>query len=181
MRHYDSTIWDICKFTFAAYTTLIAVAIGLYEYSIDQQVNLIPASIATLSVGVLVGIFMFCLTVRNRVYFVVVARYINEQRQLFFSRKPLGFKNASRMYTNPSQPPFFDWRSSQAWLSYIMAALNSVLLATLVFAARHGHDYRWFACALSFVILFAAQLLVEVCYLRSREDKSASSAVFGEG
>ena len=113
MRHYDGQVWDICKFTFTAYTALLGVAIGLYRYSIDRQTNLAPAAMAALGVGVLLGVVFLSLVVRNRVYFVVVARYINEHRAFFLEHRPLGFENASRMYTNRSQPPFFNWRSSQ--------------------------------------------------------------------
>ena len=32
MRHYDSQIFDILKFMFTAYTVLIGVALGLYQF-----------------------------------------------------------------------------------------------------------------------------------------------------
>lgn len=179
LRHYDSQLWDVCKFAFTSYTALLGVAIGLYQYSLDKHVDLLPAAIAALGVGALLGLFMFCLTIRNRVYFVIVTRYTNEHRELFLRHKPLGFENVSRMYTNPRQPPFFNWRSSHAWLSYITAALNSVLLAVLVFIALHGYTWRWSAVVLVFLILFAVQLGTAIWYLRSREAKSASRAVFG--
>ena len=46
MRHYDSQLWDICKFSFTAYTALIGIAIGLYQYSIQKALDLTYAVIA---------------------------------------------------------------------------------------------------------------------------------------
>ena len=108
MRHYDGQIWDICKFSFAAYSALMGTAFGLYQYTISpNHVNLIPVAIAILVIGVLLGLFIFGLSLRNRVYFVVLARYINENREYFFRHNPPEFKNVTGMYTDPSNPPFF--------------------------------------------------------------------------
>ena len=179
MRHYDTQIWDICKFTFTSYTVLVSVAIGLYKYSLEKQLDLVPASIAALSIGVLLGTFMFFLTIRNRVYFVFVARYINEHRRLFLNRKPLGFENVSKMYINPNLPRFLDWRSSEVWLSFVIAVLNSVMLATLVFMAADVNHTPWLFALFVSVIFLAIQLIIGSWHLHSREGKSSSRAVFG--
>ena len=134
LRHYDGQIWDICKFTFVSYTTVLAVAIGLYEYSLDKGVNLRPVAIAVLAASSLLGIFMLCLTVRNRLYFVLVTRYVNEHRGHFLEGKPLGFQNRAGMYTDPTKPQFYNWRSSQLWLTSIVAVLNAAV------ADCHGGD-----------------------------------------
>ena len=115
MRHYDSQIFDILKFMFTAYTALIGVALGLYQFGVKEKIYLIPPAIAALIIGLVLGAFMFYLVLINRAYYVRVARYINEQRNLFLSFKPLGFENISRMYTNAKQP-YFSRESSQVWL-----------------------------------------------------------------
>ena len=176
MRHYDGQMFEILKFMFTGYTTVIGVAIGLYEFGLKENKTLTAPAIAILCVGLIFGLFMFALTIRNRVYFVQVARYINEQRKLFLVLKPMGFQNESRMYTNCSQPPYFNFRSSQAWFAYIVAALNATLVTVLSFITCMTP-----AAALGIGIgLFLAQLVSGIVYLKSREGKSASGAVFGK-
>src|SRR5258706_12312959 len=106
MRHYDDQLWDICKFAFTGYSAVVTPAVGLFQYSRDKGANLEPAAIALLMVSLLLGLFLFALTIRNRVYFVFVTRYINEHRGFFLKGQPLGFANRTRMYTNPKHPPF---------------------------------------------------------------------------
>lgn len=180
MRHYDARTWEICKFTFTAYTALIGISIGLYKYSVEKEVDLRAAALAALSIGIVVGLFMFCQTIRNRVYAVVVTRYVNEHRRHFLSCKPSGFLNETKMHVNPSQPPYFNWRSSQSWFSYLLAGLNSTLVGTLVFIALASSAKQWLWTILAFVVVFIAQSIPAILYLRTREGKSASKAVFGE-
>ena len=178
LRRYESLIWDICKFTFTAYTAVLGVALGLYKYSANQNVDLTEAAIAVLMVGLLVGLSMMYLVIRNRVYYVIVARYINEHRAFFLKDAPLGFSNVSRMYTNPDKPPYFNLTSSQIWVANLIAFLNSSLLAVLVFILVDG-GWRWPATIAPALVLLVGQLLFSFLYLRSREGKPASEAVFG--
>lgn len=83
LRHYDTQIFNILKFTFTAYTVLIGAALGLYQFGLKEQVDITSPVTAVLIVGTLLGLFMFVLVIRNRVYFVKIARYLNEQRGLY--------------------------------------------------------------------------------------------------
>ena len=179
IRHYDGQIWDICKFTFTGFAAIIGVSIGLFQYSIEKYVNLIPAAIAVLIVGIILGIFMLYLGLRNRVYFVIFSRYINEHRRHFISHKPLGFENATGMFADPSKPPYFDWRSSQLWFLNVICALNSALIAALLYFSSYCYNLSWIWYLLSFFILFAIQFYISMRYLKSRADKSAGPALFG--
>lgn len=177
MRHYDAQLWDICKFAFTAYSALLGISVGVYQYSLDKKLDLIPAIVAMLAVGLVLGLLLFSLTIRNRVYFVLVTRYINEHRRHFLSLHPLGFANSTRMYTNPTQPPYFNWRSSQAWLSYVLAVLNATLACGFVFLIVPLQSRNtWAGIALATCAL--AQVASSVIYLRSREGRSAAKAVF---
>ncbi len=177
MRHYDAQIFDILKFMFTAYTFLIGAAIGLYQFGLKENKDLSAPAIAALAVGLVLGLFMFALIVRNRVYFVQVVRYINEQRGFFLVFKPMGFKNKSKMYTNHEQPPYFNWRSSHSWLCYIVASLNSILLGVLLYIV---YPHAWNTIIFGSLILFIIPLAIAITYLKSRENKSASEAVFGK-
>jgi hypothetical protein len=177
MRQYDSQIFDILKFMFTAYSALIGIALGLYQFSLKENKDLALPAIAALAVGLVIGLFMFALTIRNRVYFVQVTRYINEQRGFFFKYKPMGFENLSKMYTDCTQPPYFNWRSSHSWLCYIGAALNSTLLGTLLYIL---YPCTFNPATVGSPVLFLLQLVIAIGYLKSREGKSASNAVFGK-
>ncbi len=107
MRYYDSQIFNILKFMFTGYSALIGISLGFYKFGLEKEIDLSIPIISALSIGLILGFFMFALTVRNRIYFVLVSRYINEQRGFFLQFKPLGFNNQTKMYTNRFQPLFF--------------------------------------------------------------------------
>lgn len=162
LRHYDSQIFDILKFLFTAYTALVGVALGLYKFAIEKSVDLTTPAIGALAVGLLLGLFMFALLVRNRVYFVQVTRYINEQRKLFLDIKPHGFENVSKMYTNPKAPGYFNARSSHSWMFYIVATLNAILLGVLLYVKYPGD---WCTAIVHPIALFIAQVGIAIGYL----------------
>lgn len=118
---------------------------------------------------------MFYLVLINRSYYVRVARYINEQRKLFLSFKPLGFENTSLMYTNAKQP-YFSRESTQIWLAYIISALNSTLLGVLLFIVFAVHNYKWLIVIASSLVLFVTQLIITIAYLNLQEKKLSSEA-----
>ncbi len=80
LRHYDSQIWNICRFAFTTYITVLGAALGLYQYSADKNLNLIPAAIGILVAGLILGVLLYSLVICNRAYYVLVCRYINEHR-----------------------------------------------------------------------------------------------------
>lgn len=91
-RYYDSQIVNIFKFLATFYTTIAGITIGLYQYSVDHNIHITCGLVCGLIIALFFGLAMFSLVVRNRLYFVVCMRYINEQRQLFLSFNPMGFK-----------------------------------------------------------------------------------------
>jgi hypothetical protein len=112
------------------------------------------------------------------VYFVFVTRYINEHRRLFLSSHPLGFLNESGLYTNPKQPPFFDWKSSQMWLAYLIALLNSILITFMFFSKKMEYSSIGYYPFVLLFSVFLIQIAIAAIYLKSRENKNASEAVF---
>ncbi|MBL7196395.1 MAG: hypothetical protein ISS64_08915 [Desulfobacterales bacterium] len=176
VRYYDAQIVDIFKFLATFYTTVAGIAVGLYQFSIEKKLDLVPGLISGLSVAFLFGVCMFFLIVRNRVYFVFCMRYINEHRDFFLSAKPLGFENKSRMYTDYKKPPFFNILSSQSLWLYVVAILNSALLGVILYITKMSCGIITSTCA----IVLLGQLISGIVYLYSRENKSASAAVFGK-
>lgn len=180
MRHYDSQLFDSVKFLTTAYVGLIGIGIGLYEFGIEECKDFSSAVIAAFLVALLLGLFMFMLIVRNRVYYVHVTRYINEIRNTFLEKKPLDFENKSRMYTNYKQPPFFNWRSSQAYLMYVVALVNAILCGAIIFVWLNEESCCCLYTLCGLVTLLLLQIGIGIFYLKSREGKSASKSVFGK-
>lgn len=180
MRHYDSQFLDICKFMFTSYATLTGVAVGLYQYTIEKGINLIPAATAAIAIGLIIGLFLFSLIIRNRVYYVIVARYINEHRQLFLKNKPLGFENLSRMYVDISQPLFFNWLSSHAWFIYIFTVFNSFLLSMLLFLSFRDYKYIGLVILGCFILSIIIQLIISVWYLLNQENRASKGETRSE-
>ena len=169
MRHYDGQILDICKFAFTAYTAVLGAGLAIYKYGVDKGIDYKGPAIAILSVGLFLGLCMMALATRNRAYYVLVARYINEHRAFFLSSKPLGFENRTRMYSNPDHPPFFNWHSAQTLLMAVLSGLNSFLAATLAFLI--STEKRWILWAV-FLACWLCQLAIAITYLKCRERKN---------
>jgi hypothetical protein len=178
LRHYDGQMFDLFKSAFLGYTTVIGLSLGLYQISLKEKSVVVEPVLAILSVGLLFGFFTLGLATRNRVYFVQMARFLNEQRALFYKIRPLGFQNRSGMYTNPKRPAFFNWRSSQAWYSYLISCLNGAMFGLILDIVCNSVLPFWIGCY-SFGV-FALQLVISVTYLTSRERKDGHEAVFGD-
>jgi hypothetical protein len=178
IRHYDVQLFDIVKFVFTGYITLIGIAFGIYRYGIEKNLDIILPAKSILIIGYVLGVLLMSIVVRNRVYFVVLNRYINEQRHMFLKVKPFGFENRSKMYDDYTQPPFFNWRSSHSWFLYIIASLNSTLLAAFIFITIKNN--KWIYIMVMFFISSISQLAIGIIYLKTREKKTASEAVFGK-
>jgi hypothetical protein len=177
LRHYDTQIIDILKFMFTAYSALVGIALGLSQLGSIENLNSSLLAFVALAIGLIIGLLMFALVVRNRAYFVQVARYINEQRGLFLKISPFGFENKSGMYTDSNKPQYFNWRSSHSWVGYIFAALNASLIGGLIYIL---FPRTWAAIAIGSLMLFVLQLIVGTAYLKTRENKTASRAIFGK-
>jgi len=176
MRHYDEQIIRIVQFAFTAYTAVIGASLALYQYGHDKGIDYALPSVLIIGVGLLLGAFFTGLITRNRAYFVFVTRYVNEHRGFFLSARPLGFENKARMYTDSSQPPFFNWRSSHTFLLAIIAALNALLVGAGFYVIARGKP-AWCWVAVAFVVVWLAQIVAAVVYLNSRENKSAAHGV----
>lgn len=162
-RYYDSQSVDIFKFLATFFTVVAGGGIGLYEFAVEKHVDLTFAIVTGFLIALFFGLGLFGLVVRNRVYFVGCMRYINEQRQVFLALKPLGFRNASGMYTDARHPRYFNWLSSQLFLMYSIAALNAVLLSLVLILAKNG-GFLTFG-----LLLLVVQIAGAALYLRSQE------------
>jgi hypothetical protein len=179
MRHYDGQVLEMLKFAFTAYTALFGGALALYRYGVDARIDYrLPAS-AILLIGFILGLCFIGIFTRNRVYYVAVARYVNEHRSFFLSHKPLGFQNRSEMYTDFTKPPFFHWRSSQTFLLVVLALLNTGLIVGAALISGYTKSENLLSLLFIGVAALAAQSVLPITYLWTREGQSSDRAVFG--
>lgn len=136
LRHYDTINWDLSKFCFGQ----IIVVIGacwtilnrergseqtLWDVYSNGTSNYIVGGVLLLS-----ACFVFLTLIaiaRNRTYFVLMGRYLNEHRQNVTKNNSLGFENKSKMWVNPTFPVILDWKSTQM-VCIILFSLCFILL-----------------------------------------------------
>lgn len=179
MRHYDKQITELYKFIFTIYISFIGASFGLVQFGMKEKIDFTLVITTILGISLITGTLTLSLLIRNRVYFVQVVRYINEHRGFFLKNKPLGFENLSKMYINHMQPPFFNWRSSHSWFIYMSATMNTIILSILIYFNCSIYSCFLYLIIISCVIFLIIQLMVSIVYLKTRENKSASEAVFG--
>jgi hypothetical protein len=173
MRYYDGQIVDICKFAFTSYIAVAGGALALYKYGMEKNINYTLPAVAVLCLVAVFGFILLGLVVRNRVYFVLMARYLNEHRAFFLKDKPLEFANKSHMFTDYMEPPYLRWLSSQLWVIYSIVLLNATMIgiAGLLLCLDWDKGREW--CLFPALAALVAQLIGSVRYLQTREKKSA--------
>jgi len=177
-RRCEDQAWDVCKFAFTTLATVVGFAAGAYQYSQEKDSSLLAAAYVLLGVGFVVGVLLFLQLVQLRVYFVCVARYINEQRGFFLAAKPLGFQNYTKLYNDPRTPPYYSWKSAQTWTSHLLAFLNGLVAGTFVFLALRAHAHQLLLALLALLLTTALQVATARAYLTSREGKTVTDAVW---
>ena len=170
LRHYDSQIFNLTKFSFVTYTGLLGIAIGFFEFSNKNEMDLRTPIIAALGAALMCGLFFLASVLRNRRYFVRVARYVNEHRNHFLAHHPHGFRNKSRMYADPNLPTYMNWSSSHLLFVYLISALNGTLLVAAVYVQTEGELSLWLLGVLLGAI--AMQVVGAVKYLRTQSRRT---------
>lgn len=170
MRHYDRIELVIIRSAFTVYLAVIGGGSTLYQWGIERNLDLKTLIGILMFIGFILGTIFLGILVRNRCYFVKVARYVNEQRNLFLKNNILGLENLSKMYTDFRNPAYFNWFSIYSWLMYLLCFLNS-LLFTSVFCLQDVLNFRNIR---SLLILFLPmglfQVFICIRYLKSRKD-----------
>ncbi len=150
LRHYDSVNWDLTKFSFGQILVVIGACWTILNHEREVGKTLLDVykdGISNYIVGgilVLSTCFVFltlAAIMRNRTYFVLMGRYLNEHRRNVFKDKPFGFENESKMWNNPAYPTTIDWKSTQMicvilfFICYIL--LSFMALYSLLFCCKN--------------------------------------------
>lgn len=179
MRHYNSQISNMCKFIWTAYTVLFTFIIGCHKHALDNPLyasEMRMACTGGLIVALAFGLCLYGIIVRNRIYFVLMARYINEHRGFFLSTQPLGFRNNSGNYDEWKSVPYFNPMSSQSFFMYITCFFNGIITGILSY-----HLLGKYTCLSANLVIgvasFCLLLILTIGYLKSKDNKKAHEAV----
>ena len=186
LRHYDSLNWDITKFCFLELLLGIAAVWTIYgfahapdnsnTYIASNYTWIIPSIIAVCYLFSFLASFLIS---RNRVYYVKVARYINEHRQFAFEGKPASFRNMSNYYTNPKLPKFFEIWSTQLVCLYVIQIISAFIFGVLAYyiiaymvAPKNGYMiFHVISAVLLGMISFVINLYIWISYMNYQDDK----------
>lgn len=183
MRHYDSIEIDFIKFSFSGYIALIGGSFALMQYLKENpQGNLYIATVLLL--GFLGGLILLAFAVRNRAYYVIVARQVNTIRKYFLEKSDLDFIKYNKCYLNESKPQNFNLKSTYTFLISLLIIFNTVILsgAMLVFT-KHilTGTFGWPHFLIGIVVIIVSiflQFKFSIDYLRKRDSKTADEAIF---
>lgn len=174
LRHYDTQIWNVFRFAFTIDIGVLGVATSVHATAPGVGAQFVPVARLIVTMSIVLGVILYSLVIRNRVYFVRVCRYINEHRAFFLRGQPIGFPNVTGMYVDPKAPRYHDLSSWQLWISYGIASLNGLLVATLAYLVLPP-TIRVRLAILASILFIGAQLLAGVMHLVSHESADPPS------
>ncbi len=167
LRHYDTIIIDSFKFIFTIYVALIGGAISIFDLKLP--IDLLLLSKLLIIISIVFCFFVLFYIIEQRVYFVKVARYINEIRDHYLTGNNLGFKNLSNFYHDKGKPEYFSLTSSHIILAIIVSALNSFSIGLLLYVNRVDPLYLIVGLA---ILSFSIEIYLLHFYLNRKEKKN---------
>ena len=133
MRHYDNVKVSLAKFSFSFYVAIGTLLVALERYFyFEKRIESTHAYLPIFLFGVfLMGNLIMLLLVRNRQYFVKVARQVNSIRGGLLDKSLLRFEN--HLYTDPHSPVAYNPRSNHVLLILLIGSMNSAIMAAAAF------------------------------------------------
>lgn len=159
MRHYDKLLWQVTVGILSLYAAILATVFMKSKY--------FPTSVLGFIVfgGFIVGIIALWFLLKSRIYYVKVARFVNEVREQYLKNKPLGIENKAGLYTDPEYPKYSNLTSSQLTSVYVMMIINNFyIFMGLLFLTKN-----LIIAILSFVLTLTIQIIFTIYYLKLKE------------
>lgn len=133
LRHYDDANWSITKFVFSEMLVAVGACWTIYVSSKSanssigvDSANYIMAIIC--GVSFLFGVIAILTICKNRKYFALTSRHINEIRKLTIDNNEMGFKNSSKYWADPNNPKDLDPYSTQFYSIIMILILTTGML-----------------------------------------------------
>lgn len=173
MRHYDSKRITLAQYAFSFYSAIVTATIALnkffyYErniYNIDFSLTLL------LLLGSVIGFAIVVILVRNRIYFVMVAKQVNSIRNTLLNLSSLSqIKFDNFCPTNTNKPKLYNVESTHLKLIFLLSLINSVFLCFAGFFMLRFTDGPTWLYFLVLPILLLVSLYAELHYTRKKLD-----------
>ena len=181
LRFYDERHESILKYMFSLTSAVATAQFAVYQWLHGATTDFFLCQ-AFLSGLVFIATLLLALAMlQNRLYFVYIARQLNAIRGFLMEAEAGDFKN-NQLYTStdfPALKPF-----SVHTFQLLGAALISSLFAGLTSAYAIGAildcKARAGAGLVSWVLVFAAEVVGGMKYLSSSDRKTADEAIHGK-
>ncbi len=173
MRHYDTVETSFIGFALTGYVAVVSGLSALSKYLEAEAYRDIVIG-GLLLLAFFIGIVVLTLMVRNRVYFVVMARQVNSLRNYFLNNIEKDFIKYNKCYTDPHYPPAFNLSSTYTLLFFFIAILNAGLggagsyLIIKYFTAAGG-GLGWIISLVIAILILIAQVVLVAYYLRKSD------------
>lgn len=173
MRYYDSIFWSTVKFMVTGYAVVFTATGGLLGLKLSSGIAWTGITVLLFFTG-FAGTLLLLVLLRSRMYYLRVARFVNEVRQAYINQKVMGVQNIAGLYTDPRSPKAMNPTSTQLITTYFTAICNSLFYAFGTAAACAELKSEVLRVHLLWPsIVFAAalvgQLVLVVLYLKLRD------------
>ena len=178
MRHYNDTVISLAKFVFSILAALISGAFALFQYfSGEMYQHAITGSILLFSL--VIGLAFLGLIVRNRLYFITVAKQVNSLRNYFLNNMELDYLKYNVCYTNPNLPKALNPWSVYTIMFWLLSLVNGFLAASsFSLFINHFIVEAWNYWLLSLIIglLVTAIQIIIICFSLKKYDSVESNS-----
>lgn len=103
LRYYDTRHTDLLKYSFTLTTSIAAAQFTIYKVLGSASNNFYASQVFLSTIVFIASLLLFFGMLKNRVYFVMVARQINAIREYMLTTEASGFKN-NQLYTSTTFP-----------------------------------------------------------------------------
>ncbi len=173
MRHYDSIFLSIVKFMFTGYAAVFTATGGILGLQLSSGIAWTGITILLFFTG-FAGMLLLFLLLRNRIYYVRVARFVNEVRHTYINQKVMGIQNIAGLYADPRSPKAMNPMSTQLIILYFILICNSLFYAFGTASACAEQELEVLRVnllwpAIVFVVALVFQLILVVLYLKLKD------------
>lgn len=179
MRHYNKMQSNLISFSLSGYMAILSLACAIYEFvkSYDFKIRILSL---LLIISSFMGGFLLLLFIRNRLYYVIVARQINSLRNYFLNNSKLNYIDYNKLYLSPDNPKNYNIWSTDSIFIYSISFINSLLFASGIFIFfLRNKKWGWFGFIVLILIHSLIYLLIVIKQLINKDDKSADENIFG--
>jgi hypothetical protein len=164
MRHYDEVFRKVLEWGYGGTVAVVAASAALIEHYGLASVVVTATTLLFLASG-LGGFLLVISLARNRVYFAVVSRYVNELRSTYLSHfAEIG--NRAGIYVDPASPKPYNPLSTHSIQLYLLACCTSLLWAGATAGADASRalargkipGVSWWWVCLAFIISVTVQV-----------------------